>query len=310
MRKVYRFSEGKLAENTDSDEGMLWVYINPDETEKRYLVEQLKLDEHTLNSSLDPDELSRLEFESDHMALIFKRPRNVSSADFLQLKVNSAGLFLFKERLIMVLPEDVPLFAGSVKALSRLPATPTLLMLGMIYRSISHFLEHLKVINLISGDLEQKINTAIDNKFLIGLFTLEKSLVYYLNAIHSNGLVIEKLRSHAAKVGLSPEETQLLDDIFVDNSQCYKQADIYSNILAGMMDARVSVVSNNLNQLMKTLNIIMLTLMAPTLIVSLFSMNMKHPLSTMESIWPFWIVVVLCFISVGSVFYFWKKNKW
>jgi len=310
VRKVYQFLEGKLAENIDSDEGMLWVYVNPDETEKRYLVEQLKLDEHTLNSSLDPDELSRLEFEPEHMALIFKRPRNVSSADFLQLKVNSAGFFLFKDRLIMVLPEDVPLFAGSVKALSRLPATPVVLMLGMIYRSITHFLEHLKVINLISGDLEQKINTSMDNKFLIGLFTLEKSLVYYLNAISSNGMAIEKLRVHAAKIGLSPEETALLDDILVDNSQCYKQAEIYSNILAGMMDARASVVNNNLNQLMKTLNLVMLTLMAPTLIVSLFSMNMRHPLSEIEALWPFWLVVVLCIFSVGSIFYFWKKNKW
>ena len=96
----------------------------------------------------------------------------------------------------------------------------------------------------------------MENRYLLNLFTLEKSLVYYLNAINSNGMVIEKIRHNAAKIGFSQESLELLDDIIIENDQCLKQAEIYSNILTGLMDARGSIVSNNLNVLMKTLNII------------------------------------------------------
>ena len=117
----------------------------------------------------------------------------------------------------------------------------------------------------------------MENKYLINLFSLEKSLVYYLNAINSNGVLIEKIRHNAARIGFTQEKMELLDDIIIENNQCYRQAEIYSNILASLMDARVSIVSNNLNVLMKTLNIITIAIMVPTFVVSRFSMNVKIP---------------------------------
>jgi len=99
-----------------------------------------------------------------------------------------------------------------------------------------------------------------------------------------------------------------LDDLIIENSQCYRQAEIHSNILASLMDARASIVGNNLNVLMKTLNIIMLGIMLPTLVVSIFSMNVPipgqgHPLS-------FWLIIILALSSVGAMMIFWKKKKW
>ena len=129
-------------------------------------------------------------------------------------------------------------------------------------------MEHLKIINQIADDVEQKINKAMENKYLINLFTLQKSLVYYQNAVNSNGALIEKLRHNAAKFGFTQEEMELLDDIIIENNQCYRQAEVYSNILASLMDARASIVSNNLNVLMKTLNIITIAIMVPTFVVS------------------------------------------
>jgi magnesium transporter len=121
------------------------------------------------------------------------------------------------------------------------------ILLKLIFRSIYHFLEHLKAINLVTDEFQHKINTSLENKYLIDLFSLAKSLVYYLNAINSNSVLIEKLKINTVKIGFSQEECELLDDIMIENTQCYKQAEIHSNILASLMDARASIVSNNLN---------------------------------------------------------------
>ena len=287
------------------EQGPIWVYTNPSEQEKKHLVNELKIDEHTLASALDPDELSRLEFEPDHAALIFKRPKNYSSQDELLFKVSSVGLFLFKDRLIVVMPEEAPLFEG--KQFQRVASLNDLL-LKLIYRSIFHYLEHLKIINMITDSLEDKISSSMENKYLLNLFTLEKSLVYYLNAINSNSMLIEKLKTNAAKIGFSPEGLEFLDDIIIENNQCYRQAEIYSNILASMMDARASIVSNNLNVLMKTLNIITIGIMVPTFVVSAFSMNVGIPLSWHPS--AFWMVMGLALVSVVAFMLFWRFKKW
>jgi magnesium transporter len=302
---LYRMelANGKLT-RTENESGNVYVYINPDDQERKHLVEVNKLDEHTLASSLDPDELARLEFEPDHTALIFKRPQNYCSADRFVFKVASTGLFLFADKLIIILNDNVALFQGKqfTKVNSLLD-----LMLKMIYISIFHFVEHLKIINTVCDTLEEQINASMQNKYLLNLFSLEKSLVYYLNSINSNSKLIERLRNNAIKIGITGENLEFVDDMHIENSQCYEQAEIYSNILASMMDARVSIVSNNLNWLMKTLTIITIAIMLPTLIVSIFSMNVYFPGRDHPAM--FWVVIALALISVlfVRVFLWWKK---
>jgi len=300
----FEIIQGRIA-SSEQEKSSIFVFTNPDENEKKYLIEELKIDEHTLASALDPDELSRLEFEPDHTAIIFKRPRNYSAKDKLLFKVGSCGVFLFKNRLILVQTEDLPLFDG--KQFSNIQ-TLTEAVLKLLYRSIFHFLEHLKVITMITDELERKINKAMENKYLLNLFTLEKSLVYYLNSINSNGGLIEKLKNNSVKLGFTPGEIELLDDLIIENNQCYRQSEIYSNILASLMDARASIVGNNLNVLMKTLNLIMLAIMVPTLVVSIFSMNV--PIPGQQHTLSFWMILILALISVGGIMLIWKRKKW
>jgi magnesium transporter len=300
-----RICDGKLVE-TDAPNAPVLLYLSPDEQERRQLLGEFHIDEHTLTSALDPDELSRLEFEPDHAAVIFKRPRNYSARDEFLFKVTSTGVFLFRDRIVIVQSDDVSLFEG--KIFNRICSLQDLL-LRLIYRSIFHFLEHLKAINSVSGELEQHINTAMENRYLLNLFTLEKSLVYYLNAINSNAKVIDRLQRNAVKMELTADNLEFLDDISIENTQCYRQAEIYSNILASMMDARASIVSNNLNVLMKTLNIITIGIMVPTLVVSAFSMNVTMPLDSNHPV-TFWIIMSLAFLSVAAVIGVWRYKKW
>jgi magnesium transporter len=306
MMKRFNYAEKKLVV-CDNEKSSFIAFVNPDEAERKYLVETLKLDEHTLNSALDPDELSRLEFEPEHIAIIFKRPRNYSARDQFLFKVSSIGAFLFRDKLIIVLADDIPIFENMT---FNRPPTPAFVMLRMIYRSIFHFLEHLRIISQISDELQNKINTAMENRHLINLFTLEKSLEYYLNSINSNGALIEKLRANSAKIGFDNEEIELLDDTHIENNQCFKQAEIYSNILASLMDARASIVSNNLNVLLKTLNIITICIMVPTLVVSIFSMNVSLPVIQEGTTSSFWQIMVLALLSVMLVIFVWRFRRW
>jgi magnesium transporter len=254
MLKVYQISNDRICEAQDG-EGPIHLYCGPQKPELKSLVDNYKLDEHTLNSALDPDEISRLEFEPDHVAMIIKRPRNYSIVDELLFKVTSIGLFMFKDKIIIVMPEDIQIFELESRPALKLRSL-TDVLLKIIYGTISHFLWHLKAINQISDSLEQKINTSMENKYLLNMFTLEKSLVYYLNGITYNSMLFEKMKINAAKVGLTPEELEILDDIIIENNQCSKQAEIYTNILSSLMDARASIVNNNLSLLIKRLTII------------------------------------------------------
>jgi magnesium transporter len=304
MLKKYQIKDNRIIECVQEN-GSIWIFTSPSDEEKKYLVEQLKIDEHTLSSALDQDELSRLEFEPDHTALIYKRPKNYSSEDEYLFKVSSVGLFLFGDKVVVVMSGDAPLFEG--KHFNRISDLNDLL-LKIIYRSIYHFLEHLKIINMITDSLEDKISSSMENRYLLNLFTLEKSLVYYLNAINSNSMLIEKMKVNAGKIGFSQEAIEFLEDTSIENNQCYRQAEIYSNILAGLMDARVSIVSNNLNTLMKTLNIITIGIMVPTFVVSAFSMNVGIPLSRHPL--AFWIILGLAITSVAGFMLFWHYKKW
>ncbi|MFA6091551.1 MAG: magnesium transporter CorA family protein [Elusimicrobiota bacterium] len=303
MLRKYSFAQGRLAEDP-AETAPVWVFCEPTEAEKTRLVDELKLDAHTLTSSLDPDEPARLEFEPDHLAVIFKRPKNYSAKDQFVFKVASAGLFLYKERLVVVLSEDLPLFAGKP---FHSVATLEEVFLRLIASSIFHFLEHLRVINTISDEIERKINVSMENRYLINLFSLEKSLVFYLNAVNSNEFTFEKLRNNAQRIGLSQKGVEFLDDIVIENGQCYRQAEIYSNILASLMDARVSIVSNNLNILMKTLNFITIAIMVPTLVVSIFSMNVSFPMQQHPMM--FFVILFLAVISSLSVLAWWQRHK-
>lgn len=307
MQKTYVIKNGKVTEDekisyADCD---ILLFVSPTPAEQKYLIDELKIDEHTLSSALDPEELPRLENEPNHTALIINRPRNYSGKDQLVFKVASMGLFLFKDKLVIVMQEDIPIFIG--KRFINIVSLQDV-FLKIIYNAIAHYLEHLRVINMISEEIEDKMTESVDNKYLFNLFSLEKSLVYYVSAITANGFVLEKLRNFSTRVGFDEHSKEVLDDLIIENTQSQKQAEIYSNILASLMDARVSIVNNNLNLLMKRLNTITIWIMVPTFVVSAFSMNVAIPLS--KHPYAFWIVMGLAMMSVWGMVTYWKYRKW
>ncbi|PKM98554.1 MAG: divalent metal ion transporter [Elusimicrobia bacterium HGW-Elusimicrobia-3] len=269
MIKRYKI-EGHLIKPVEAETPQIWVVVSPNDDEKKWLVENFNLDEHNFASAFDPEEPARMEFEPDHLALIFKRPKNYSSKDHFMFKVSSMGLFLFKDKLILALSEDINMFSG--KYFKQVTGIREV-FLKLIYNSIFHFMEHLKVINMIADEIETKITHSMENRHLLNLFTLEKSLVYYLNAINANSYVIDRLKHNTDKMELTQKSVEFLDDIIIENNQCYRQAEIYSNIFASLVGARASIVANNLNILMKNLNAIVIAVAVPSFFAGVGGMS-------------------------------------
>jgi Mg2+ and Co2+ transporters len=268
MIKKYAIEENKLKE-VSIDESII-ILINPNENEKEFIINNFHIDPHNLASSLDPEEPARIEFDNNNIELIFKRPKNYSSKDHYLFKVQSIGLFLLPNKLIIVIPEDINIFSG--KYFKNVIGIKEI-FLKLLYNSIYHFIEHLKVINMIADEIETKISKSMDNKYLIHMFTLEKSLVYYTSAITSNSFVLEKLKYQAPKFGFKERSMEYLEDIIIENNQAKIQSDIYLQVFSSLMDARASIINNNMNIWLKTLTIITIAIAIPNFFASMGGMS-------------------------------------
>jgi magnesium transporter len=287
------------------DNAPILVFSSPDEAEKRALVDEYGIDAHDVASALDPDELGRIDVSERHADIILKRPRNFTGEDQLLFTVTSLGIFRAKDRLIVIANDGLGLFED--RAIRKVKDSHDV-VLKILYGTIAHFLGHLKVINMLSESLEKRITASMENRYLLDMFTLEKSLVYFVNGIDSNQAVLEKMRSSGAKMGYSETQLEVLDEIIIENRQCAKQAEIYSNILTGLMDARFSVVNNNLSVLMKRLTVISIIFMPMNLLAGIGGMS---EFSTWTHGSPWWIAYALFVIGLVPIgfFTYWILEK-
>ncbi len=239
--------------------------------------------------------------------MILKTPKSYCSEDDFLFKVKSFGLFAFSDRLILLLADDFPILESRyfMNIVSIQDA-----ILRLVQQSIGHFEAHLKVINMCSDSLEKDINTSVTNSQLINMFKLEKSLVFYLNAISSNSHVIEKMKANSAKYFFSPANLELLDDLAIENVQCYKMAEIYSQVISGLMDARASLISNNLNFMMKNLNALVISVAVPSFFAGVGGMSEFSEMIGFEH-WKYgYLIFILIMIFLGfGTFYIIKKTE-
>ena len=177
----------------------------------------------------------------------------------------------------------------------------------ILYRNATSYLRYLRIIDRKSDQIEEKLHISQKNSELIELLELEKSLVYFTTSLRSNEVVLEKLL-RTEKIRKYPEDEDLLEDVIVENKQAIEMANIYSNILSGMMDAFASVISNNLNIVMKLLATVTIVLSIPTMIASFFGMNFDViPLGHNPYGFVITIVITLL-ISLLVALFFRKKN--
>ena len=296
MLQKYSVMNGRIVQGTEGSI-QIEVYIMPDEAERTRLIDDYEMNEHTIASSIDPDETPRIEFEDNHTAIIVKYPKNYSADDNFLFRVKSMGIFVFKDKVVIIIDEYVPLFTGKIA--NNVHTVQDVIMKTLLL-TIRHFESHLRVINMCSDELEHAIVNSRDGKELLNMFTLEKGLVYYVNALNGNRRVIERMRAAAIKLGFTEENIELLEDISIENRQFLDQAEVYSQVLSGMMDARASVVNNNLNVMMKNMNAVMIAIAIPTFLTGVGGMSEFTAMfgSNYRTVYP---IIVLLMILLGLI---------
>ncbi len=281
MLRCYDLVDGRVQSCPEGQTGMIQIYSAPTTEEKEYLTKICGIDPHTLESALDEDAVSRVEYEERYTAIIMKRPRNFRLERSLSFTIATVGAFLFPDRIIVLQDNAMPLFEHG-----RIPLRGTTvpgILLRLLHHATQHFLQHLRIIRNISDEIEGKIAYAVTNKSLMNVFALRKSLTYYESATSANLLLLRRLRNDNGRIGFSESEKDFLEDVTIENEQCDNLANIYAEILAGMSNARMSVSSNNLAVIMKYLAIINVVFMPLTVITGIGGMSEFTAMT--EGIW-------------------------
>jgi magnesium transporter len=179
-------------------------------------------------------------------------------------------------------------------------------ILKLFIRCGSIYLKYLKQINQQTAQIEKDLQESIKNSELKKLLKMEKCLVYFVTSIKSNEIVLFKLKN-SKKITTEINE-DLLEDAMIENKQALEMAKIYSDILSGMMDAFASIISNNLNVIMKKLTLISILIMIPTFVASVFGMNVPNFMEKSDLALPS-IIIFSIALSTLSI-YFMRKNRW
>ena len=261
----------------------------------------------TDKSATEPPKRSRIEVEDTYTLILVDVPMIEERNDKDWYGTIPLGIIVTDKMIFTICLEDTQVLTRFMEGRVRNFFTymKTRFILQILYRNASMYLRYLRIIDKKSEQVEEKLHFSPRNKELIELLELEKSLVYFTTSLRSNEAVLEKLIK-IESIKKYPEDTELLEDVIVENKQAIEMANIYSGILSGMMDAFASVISNNLNVVMKVLAIITAVLSVPTMIFSAYGMNVAAKgMPFAESPYGFLIIVliaVVCSLIVALIF--------
>ncbi|MGE5613303.1 MAG: magnesium transporter CorA family protein [Bacillota bacterium] len=304
MLEIYKTVNNEIV-RTDVFEDGVWVnLVNPDEEEINKVSSTLNVEPDFLRAALDEEERARIESENGQTLIIVDTPV-IEKEDTSHLYTTiPLGIILIKHIIITVcLSEDSLLndfSKNKVKAF--FTQYKARFILQILYRNAAKYLQFLKHIDKISSRIEQELHESMKNKELIQMLRLQKSLVYFSTALKSNEVVLEKLMKHEY-IKKYPEDTELLEDAIIENKQAIEMANIYSSILTGTMDAFASVISNNLNIVMKFLTSVTIVMAIPTIVASFFGMNVNLPLTGPFSFWIILVISLALCVITGFVLY-------
>ena len=264
-----------------------------------------------LRAPLDEEERSRIEVEDTYTLILVDTPIIEERGDKDWFGTIPLSIIVTNEMIFTVCLEDTSVLGKFMDGRVRNFYTymKTRFILQILYNNASMFLHYLRIIDKKSEEVEEKLHASTRNQELIELLELEKSLVYFTTSLRSNEVVLEKLLK-VERIKQYPDDTDLLEDVIVENKQAIEMANIYSGILSGMMDAFASVISNNLNIVMKFLATVTIVMSIPTMIFSAYGMNVNTSgMPFAGSPYGFVIVIVLSLVlSLLVAFIFSKKN--
>ena len=285
-----------------------WVSVEiPTDDEKRYLIDELGVPEAFYNDIEDVDERPRIEYDEGWFFILLRIPYKNSDSSIPYSTV-PLGI-IFKDDVFVSIcfyqTEILPDFIQFTYRKNITKRDNFDLVLRLMLSSSVWFLKYLKQINQSIKLAETQLERSIKNEDLQALLKIEKSLVFFTTSLKGNDILLHRIKNlRNYKDTYDPE---LVEDVEIELRQAQETTNVYSDILSGMMDAYASVISNNLNIIMKQLTSISIILMIPTLIASLYGMNVPNGFENVK--WGFWIILFVSFLfSMFGVVLFMRKR--
>ena len=310
MIRIFKTEDGAMHEKEEMQPGCWIALTNPTASEIIDIADTYQIDPDHLRAPLDEEERSRIEVEDEYTLILVDIPSIEERNGKDWFVTIPLAIITTKDVLITVCLEETPVLTSFMDGRVRDFHTfmKTRFILQILYKNATQFLQYLRIIDKKSEVIERKLHQSQKNEELIELLELEKSLVYFTTSLRSNEVVLEKLL-RIEKIKKYPEDTDLLEDVIVENKQAIEMANIYSGILSGTMDAFASVISNNLNIVMKFLATVTIVLSIPTMIASFYGMNVNsHGMAFADSPYGFAIVLGLTLLLSLFVAYIFNKK--
>ena len=288
-----------------------WInMVSPSEEEIKTVCENINIQEDFIRYALDPEEKARIDIEDDDNTILFIIDTpiiEIESGAKVYSTMPIGVIFVRDDYIITVSLNKNQVIEDLYKKKLKNIVTykKSRMLLQIFYSNSEIFLILLKKLNKETEIAENFLKNSMKNKELLKLLSLEKGLVYFTTSLKSNEVVMEKtMRGNLIK--LYEEDEDILEDAIIENKQAIEMAKIYRDILSGTMDAYASIISNNLNGVMKYLTSITIILAIPTMIASYWGMNVPVPMQNN----PFgFAMIVLGSILIGVIASLWLKRK-
>lgn len=295
MLSIHKTVDGVMT-RLDQFEDNCWIHLTyPSEDELEQVISKLNVDPGLLRAALDEEETSRIDSEEEQTLIIIDLP-SVEKDDAVIYSTIPLGILITPKQIITVCLKESSIIQdfqeGVVKGVRT--EQKTNFLFRILLRVASRYLQYLKQIDKIYNYMERQLYKSQRNKELIQLLDLEKSLVYFNTSLKANEVTLEKIL-RGRIITLYEEDHDLLEDVLIEVRQAIEMANIYSSIISGMMDAFASVISNNLNVIMKVLTSITILLTIPNIIFGFYGMNITTGLP-LDQFW--WIPLVIAGVLI------------
>jgi len=301
---------GERLTQISSYENDSWVNIvHPSAEEINLIVEKFDVPRDFLTDPLDIDEVARLEIDGDNFILLSRIPIHEMNEEGSSFTTIPLGIIVIKDRLmITVSPRDNDLikdFANDrIKKFD--PSDRPASILQIFNRTNQLYIKYLKQLRHKAGEIESEILESMNDKDLVQIFNLQKSLIHYTASLNSNNRMIQKLK-RSRLFEIDEEKDDILEDITIDIKQAIEMAEIYGNILSEMMRFFSSVISNKLNIVMKFLAAITIIIAIPTLVSSIYGMNVPLPFQDFPHAFIITMGISAVSVILGVLIFIYRK---
>lgn len=309
MTSIFITENGKLSELEEICPGA-WVHLcEPSEAEINAICKATNVDVSLVKAALDEEERARIDFEDGNTLILVDTPTVVAHGRSFVYSTLPFGIILTEHNIITVCLRESAL----ARAFSETPVKNfstkkrNRMTLQMLYKNATLFLFYLREVDKASIRIENELHLSMKNKELIQMLALEKSLVYFSTSLKGNEIVLEKLL-RLDFVKDYPDDTEILEDVIIENKQAIEMSNIYRDILSGTMDAFASIISNNLNIVMKVLASVTIILTVPSIVFALWGTNVAVPFE--GNPFGFWIVLGIGVISTIIATVLMVSKKW